>query len=504
MTEIARAQIDPYGNQIKIGDITLRTPGLSGTAIVKIPDQKSTRSEFLESKLLDDAFNAININLDQMIEIIDIEPVSVGKNVSSRSTNAGEAAFEIQVPGPGDAFGQMLLSTDENGVATWHFPVDDLGQQRLTRSDNTFTYLIPARLSDKKPAADSRGLFGWLGKKIIRVLSFALVDPIAGKIGKYFVKNWEDKKRAHELRSFTLENYQKPLAPDLTDEHLARLAEGPALLFVHGTFSRAHSAFCSLSGSVMRELHNRYDGRVFAFNHPTATTDPIGNAQWLIDALPQNISLDLDIVCHSRGGLVSRILSEHQNKLSLKGRNIKVQQIVFVATPNNGTKLTDPRHMSEMIDTYTNALSALPDNLATDILEVLITVVKQISAAVLDDLIGLQAMNPDSDFMSQLNQSQSNHGAVYRALAANYEPDNEGLKMFIADRLMDRVFFENNDLVVPTEGVYAKNGSSCFPIKDAHLFSEEEGVQHMSFFGKAGVDNYLLQWLQARTASPVE
>ena len=85
----------------------------------------------------------------------------------------------------------------------------------------------------------------------------------------------------------------------------ARLGAGRALLFVHGTFSSC-DAFHDLPPAVMEELSARYGGRLFAFDHPTLSDDPAANAEYLLAQLPAGTSLTVDIVCHSRGGLVAR------------------------------------------------------------------------------------------------------------------------------------------------------------------------------------------------------
>ena len=47
----------------------------------------------------------------------------------------------------------------------------------------------------------------------------------------------------------------------------------------------------------------------------------------------------------------------------------------------------------------------------------------------------------------------------YFAIAGDYEPQVEGWRRLAVDRLMDRIFKEPNDLVVPKAGTYEANGS---------------------------------------------
>ena len=161
--------------------------------------------------------------------------------------------------------------------------------------------------------AATRSLGGAIGKKLLKVLVFPLIDPIIGKIGEDFASKWEAKKRPYGLRTFTPDDYNQEAGTPITPERLRQMSGGRALLFVHGTFSRAFSAFGALSRPTVEKLHEIYQGRVFAFDHFTMSEDPIQNARWFVDHLPPNLHLDVDIICHSRGGLVSRILAERQS-----------------------------------------------------------------------------------------------------------------------------------------------------------------------------------------------
>src|SRR4029079_4532122 len=84
-------------------------------------------------------------------------------------------------------------------------------------------------------------------------------------------------------------------------------------------------------------------------------------------------------------------------------RAVGVGRGVSAASPNAGTILTDSRYLGQLIDRYTNLLNFFPDNGVTDILEAVITVVKQLAAAALDGLDGLQSMNPEGPFLKALN-----------------------------------------------------------------------------------------------------
>ena len=53
----------------------------------------------------------------------------------------------------------------------------------------------------------------------------------------------------------------------------------------------------------------------------------------------------------------------------------------------------------------------------------------------------------------------------------------------------------DNDLVVPTNGVFQVDGAVGFPIVDPLVFAAEAGVDHSSYFTRPEVSAKLLEWL---------
>jgi pimeloyl-ACP methyl ester carboxylesterase len=495
MIEIGTDTLDPYGGDTQVGDIVLRAAGVGGTVKVSTPSVGETRAETLGSDALANALDNQNVDTDYIIEISDTQEVDVGAGVSTRSTVAGHKGIEIEVPSAGEAYGQILLVTDENGLASWHLPKDVDGKLDTMRAGGTVTFLIPGYGAETAEEGKTRGALGFLGRKIVRALSFKLMDMAIGRVGEYFVTKWEQKNRPYRVREFNSMNYRDNTVAAITPAFWRKLGEGPALLFIHGTFSRASTAFYELPAELLDGLSDTYRGRVFAFDHPTLSANPTENAAFLVENMPDGISLDVDIVCHSRGGHVSRVLAENQNQLPIGNRSLKVRQVVFVACPNDGTILTEPKYMGHFIDSYTNILSVLPDNVITDTLEVIITVLKQMAVGVLKGLDGLQAMNPKSDYMKEVLNSGPALDIRYRAISADFEPGDLKFKPLAADLLMDKIFKEMNDLVVPTEGVYRGNGDPMFPIDEILQLDRQEGVHHGSYFSNIKVLKQLERWL---------
>ena len=496
MQELASGPLDSAGNERQFDDITIRSPGVSGVVTVSKPTPGESRKKSVDSDSLGQALDNHGIDVDYVIEIGGVGDEATTSAVTSRAMAPDQKGIEIQVPAAGDGWGQVAVVTDENGLASWQLPVAEDGGVDTTRAGSTVTFVIPGYVPEVTPADGTRGFLGWFGKKVVRVLSFAL-DDVIGKVGDYFAGKWEDKNRPYDLRMITRDTYRENGAGQLTAGDWQKLGEGRSLLFVHGTFSRASTGFYELMPDFIDKLNDRYSGRVFAFDHQTLTETPTDNGVFFANSMPNGQTLDVDIVCHSRGGHVSRVLSELQAHLPLQGKSLNVSQVVFVASPNRGTVLADPKYMSDFVDSHTNILSVLPDNAITDALEVIVAVVKQLAVGALGGLEGLASMNPSGPYVKSFLNTGSPVPTKYRAIAANFEPTDKKFKPWAKDKLMDRIFKQKNDLVVPTEGVYDHNGDPMFPISGPHLLELEaaDGVHHGSFFSNAKVVSQLDQWL---------
>ena len=479
--------LDAAGGEVALGALTVRTRGLDGTArALPAPAFSArTRSVELVTGDLEAVLDREHVGTRQTVEI---------QGARARGLDA-EASIEVEVPAA-EGQGQLLLYTDESGVTTWQFAEDvrpDAGGAARSRGGTrTFVVRRPAPALAGDPA--SRGLVGAVGKKLLKLLVFPLIDPLVGAVSAGYAERWEARNRPYGLRPFTPDGFRAPAAP-LGPDDWRRLGAGRSLLFVHGTFSRAHSAFGGLAPEALAELSRRYGGRVFAFDHHTLSHDPRRNVEWLLERLPDDVALDLDVVCHSRGGLVSRVLAEQQGTLSLGARSLRVGSVAFVAAPNAGTALADPEHMGDFVDTYTNLLNFIPDNPVTDVLEGVVTVAKQLAVGALGGLAGLQSMRPGGDFQRWLNAESERGETTYYALGADFTPREPGFRAWAKDRLMDAVFGTENDLVVPTAGVYDANGSGYFPIDERRVFPTSAGIAHTSFFQAPAAQEALLEWL---------
>lgn len=488
-------QLDPTGNPVEIGGIVLRTPGLEGYAEVHLPGTPGMRAAEETTELFERTLAAEGLRAEESLELGGTNEVEVS-SAGTRSTSHGEPAIEMDVQAPNPDWGQLVLSSDEAGVITWSFAEElAAGDLDPTRGGARRTYVVRRAVVPSDSAEPrTRGLIGSVGKKILKVIAFKILDPIGARVGEYFARKWEEKKRPYRFRTYTPDNYRDADAGAFGSSDWEKFGRGRALLMVHGTTSRAHTGFAGLPPEFVEELARRYKGRVFAFDHFTLSEDPRQNLDWFCSNLPPDQQLDVDIICHSRGGLVSRVLSEQQSQLSLGARKVRVGKIIFAAAPNAGTLLADSKYMNDFVDAYSNLLNFLPDTGVVEALEGIVTVAKQLAVGALRGLDGLQSMNPGGSFLSSLNGGPAGD-TRYFALAANYEPVDAGFKRYVLDRLTDKIFRSDNDLVVPTEGVYRQNGGGYFPISEKMVFNASEGVAHSNFFAQPRVHQKILEWL---------
>lgn len=390
---------------------------------------------------------------------------------------------------------QIGLVLEDDGVVRWALP-DQAMPATQRRGDGSI--VVPM---NPVPPVDGvqRGFAGGLIGKVVQIVTAPLVDAVAGRLGAFFAQNWEARHRPYRLRLVGRDLTRLP-ERGLSSAEAGRLLDGPTLLLVHGTGSTTLGGFRGTAG-YLAELHRRYDGRVLAFDHPTIGSDPDENAAWLTQELHRLLGgrgpLVADVVAHSRGGLVARTLAERQGTRGIRGGAVVVRSATMVATPNAGTPLADTEHISDLLDTLTNVIGLVPG--IPDALDAVLALVKQVATGAFDGLDGIMSMNPAGPWLRELNQSAT-VTPTYNAMTADYEPPvDAGLRRRLRDLVTDRVFEDvANDLVVPTDGVVAANGSSLFPI-DRHLRidpTDEVAIDHSGFFDHPVAATRLLSWLE--------
>lgn len=488
----------PEGIPVYVGDVVITTPGLSGRVEVYTagsPGMRAAEDSTAEfRRALDDA------GVTEQLTVEISEHSELDANGGTRGGGGGEDVV-LEVPGPGDGFGQLLMYAAEDGSISWHLPDDVPPDQVPTRGGERRAYRVPrAVVTGEVGEGGQRGILGAIGNKLLKVLVFPLIDPILGQVGDYFAGRWEQKNRRNAVRWFGPDVFRTGGTPAFAAPDWGTISGGTALLFVHGTSAQSQTGFGALPQDTMVELHRRYAGRVFALDHFTISETPHDNIRWLAqqlsDALAEGDSLTLDVVSHSRGGLVGRALAERAAELGI-GDRVTVRTLVMVGTPNAGTALADKEHISDLLGRFTDLAQYVPDAGVADVVGLVLAILKQLTVGAFGGLEGVMSMNPVGDYLKAFNTTPGPGAAVYRAIASNYQPPQGSPLTTIARNAgIDYVFQKlDNDMVVPTDGVFAVEGATGFPIADPYVFAAEAGVDHSSYFSRPEVSAKLLEWL---------
>jgi hypothetical protein len=279
---------------------------------------------------------------------------------------------------------------------------------------------------------------------------------------------------------------------------------GKILLFVHGTFSNSDHLIDAIRNSPRGSqwLGQALAGynQILTFDHATLSTSPIVNAMDLRTALGSS-QAEVDIVTHSRGGLVSRWWLEVLDPFAGRKR-----RAVFVGSPLIGTSLAAPGRLRsglKLLSTYGSLLgqAAMAAPLLTAPAALLRIFASLVSAAASVPLIdagvamipGLngQSRVDNSIELSRLNGPCKNCPGDYFFVTSNFDPASPGWNVLkwirsigtqTLNALADNfVFPGDNDLVVDTDAMTAP---WTVGISDANRLKHEPsaGVHHTNYF----------------------
>lgn len=260
------------------------------------------------------------------------------------------------------------------------------------------------------------------------------------------------------------------------------------LLILHGTFSKTESPVVGLGQEFFEWAYKHYRGAI-GFDHWTLSKTPEDNAQMLWNRLDPRLRSGhrLDIITHSRGGLVARAFVE------LLGHGAAVRRVVFVGTPNAGTNLANPENWGRVADWLVNLVPADPTGLYGRLSGLLARLL--VSDAV-GEIPGLQAQNPtatgDQQFLGRLQKpAPLPTGVTYAAVTANYEPGHAEVNLKSVsnqalDGALDQFYGGPNDLVVDTASVWAVDTTTrsweqtgpLLPAQRVLLFNPDPQVTH--------------------------
>lgn len=401
-----------------------------------------------------------------------------------------DGAFEARPPRPsrGDAFPALEATAEAPAGEVWVFlarhPSGALTIHPAERRAATRRLEVRWQMRLVRTGAP-RGLAG----KAVRLFLLRVLAPLVDAVLPSLARAWESEAWA---RRGLAEGWKRVTRETLAEGRLApagtpALPPPPArsLLLLHGAFSHAAAAFEDLAEpgrrfDLLADALRRYEGRVFAFDHFTTSRTPEENARDLASALSGRDVL-LDVVAHSRGGLVWRAAAA--------GGAFRPGRTVLVATPTRGTPLASAEKWERATQWVANLADLVPTGPLAFAAELVADALAWIAARALGELPGLSALAPGAPFLRALEEKPS---PPFDALAADFSP--AAWHQRLLDAGADAFFHEANDLVVPVASARAEATVE-------RTFSG--GTHHVNVFRKAAA----CEWIASRlwgdpTAAP--
>jgi hypothetical protein len=274
------------------------------------------------------------------------------------------------------------------------------------------------------------------------------------------------------------------------------------LLIIHGTFSSADAITTPLAKQkfLQRCLQDRRYDLILAFDHPSISVSPLINAVELTRAL-NGTEADIDVIAHSRGGLVTRWW------LEALGQSRGNKRAVLFGSPLDGTSLATAGCLRGWMSWFANLNHAISD--ASDAVKNIfppLTILSVLSrlGAVIGDVAskipaidvgvalapGLMAMSRQGPELQRLNQNRK-EWPQYFAVMSDFQPEGVGWKFWrvlqdqpilrITDVVADRLFQGPNDLVVDNASTRVLSAGGSL-IKTCHNFGSNSKVFHLNYF----------------------
>jgi hypothetical protein len=409
--------------------------------------------------------------------------------------------------------------------SSWICPADQVhevfAQQRSASGEG---FVLPTSLTYTTDQRDIKEVVLKIVTKFVTRKAKKYTHHLKFNIGKTL-----DEKIKAETGLFSLkEDGENDLI--LSRFKVDSVQKGPYLLFIHGFCSSVESAFSAIFEDEIKLLwsfmRSYYGENILGFDHHTVSQGPIDNVIELLEALPAEAQLD--VMAHSRGGLLADILSKcdarNENifteeemayfdgtqrkrilelKALAKEKKIRVSKVIRAGSPVRGTYL-----LSKRLDHFLSAvLSGLGATLGIagspfylPIKEFLLDIVQ--AKADTSIFPGIAAMVPNSPFQKMLNHHKNYVAGDLFVL----EGDTDlGKNVFQSIKvILTNLFFRTgNDFVVNTNsmrfGILREQGAQVFRARDNVInhfryFSHPESRKaiHAALFSPEMIDDYYL------------
>jgi hypothetical protein len=342
---------------------------------------------------------------------------------------------------------------------------------------------------------------------VVAPINFEKLEP--SEIGGYL--QTLDKKLTPDCNVDLPERGVRELVKGAWQNPGARpVAKGRILLFIHGTFSKNEMFLEELSQTapgkqlLARVQDKKNYQQVLAFDHPTLSVSPVLNAMDL-GRVFEGSEADVDVICHSRGGLVTRWWLENYDL-----RTGGTSRAVMVGSPLAGTSLASAPRLRSGINLLTNVAKVLEKGSAlastafpfftiiTGLLRLLASVgTVAAKTPVLDAAVALipglsaQALVSNNEELNRLNRTRT-LTPKYFAVRSDFRPSDPGWAFWkyfvnVGDRVQglaaDLVFDGANDLVVDTASMTVlAQTPEPLSIHQLHDFGTNPTVHHTVYF----------------------
>jgi len=303
----------------------------------------------------------------------------------------------------------------------------------------------------------------------------------------------------------------------------------PIFLLLHGTLSTSIDAFYKLNenNDAWNEILGIYGNRILALEHFTLSVSPLKNALDFLNECPKECNLD--ILSHSRGGLIADILAkcDHRNPIIgfstteigildseedeegnqqlmkdindiAKKKKITVNKVIRVAAPASGTTILS-RRVDHFFNLFLNAVVlafGAGNPIYHSVKAFLLELVSQKENP--EVLPGLNAMMPESLFQKMMNASDTSVVSDLYNIAG--DADVGGINFNSLKVILANLFYRvDNDLVVDTNrmehGIRRKDGIYKFLVKGS-------STNHFSYFSADNSSLAIIEALKANENNP--
>ncbi|MRW89985.1 hypothetical protein GJ699_08325 [Duganella sp. FT80W] len=281
-----------------------------------------------------------------------------------------------------------------------------------------------------------------------------------------------------------------------TPDELAATRGRKVLLLVHGVFSSSEGAFGALD---LQPLLDRYQGRVFGYDHWTIAKTPQQNALDLLMLLPTDANWELDILCHSRGGLLVRaLLADGDDALfgriaRLRGRRVaRVGKVMFVAAANQGSPLASADEIQQFLNVAA-MLASFNKGMGLDLVIGLARMVVSLGFG----RPSVRALASGSALIRRLDRSASLLASADNYYArANFDYGDSALQRTGA-LLSHAMMAGANDLIIPYDNVLLPQATpdADHMLNFGSVERKQNQVWHTEFFQHSATSSFLLKHL---------